>query len=69
MSAALVILGAGLAGLSAAYQAQKRRIPYLLFEKEARPGGLVRSERGEVALNAEVKPDVDLIEEAEAVKA
>ncbi len=29
---------------------------------------IVRSERGQVALNAEVKPDVDLIEEAEAVK-
>ena len=41
----IVILGAGLAGLSAAYHAQKRGIPYLLFEKESRPGGLVRSER------------------------
>lgn len=41
----IVILGAGLAGLSAAYHAQRRRIPYLLFEKEGRPGGLVRSEK------------------------
>jgi protoporphyrinogen oxidase len=41
----IVILGAGLAGLSAAYHAQKRGIPYLLFEKESRPGGLVRSEK------------------------
>jgi protoporphyrinogen oxidase len=41
----VVILGAGLAGLSAAYHAQKRKIPYLLFEKEDRPGGLVRSEQ------------------------
>jgi protoporphyrinogen oxidase len=40
-----VILGAGLAGLSAAYHAQKKGLPYLLFEKESRPGGLVRSER------------------------
>jgi protoporphyrinogen oxidase len=40
----VVILGAGLAGLSAAYHAQKKGLPYLLFEKESRPGGLVRSE-------------------------
>ncbi len=41
----IVILGAGLAGLSAAYHAQKRKLPYLLFESESRPGGLVRSEK------------------------
>ncbi len=41
----LLILGAGLAGLSAAYQARKKGVPYALFEREARPGGLVRSER------------------------
>lgn len=41
----IVIIGGGLAGLSAAYHAQKRGIPYLLFEKESRPGGLVRSEK------------------------
>ena len=41
----IVILGAGLAGLSAAYHAQERGIPYLLFEKQGRPGGLVRSEK------------------------
>lgn len=45
MPAPLVILGAGLAGLSAAYQAKKRGKRALLFEKEARPGGLVRSEK------------------------
>lgn len=45
MSAPLLILGAGLAGLSAALQARKLGRPYLLFEKQARPGGLVRSEQ------------------------
>ena len=45
MPAPLLILGAGLAGLSAAFHAAKARRPYLLFEKEARAGGLVRSER------------------------
>jgi protoporphyrinogen oxidase len=41
----MVILGAGLAGLSAAYQAQKAGKAALLFEAQSRPGGLVRSER------------------------
>lgn len=41
----LLILGAGLTGLSAAYQARKKGVAYQLFEREARPGGLVRSER------------------------
>ena len=45
MPAPLVILGAGLAGLSAAYQARKLGKPYLAFERAARPGGLVRSEK------------------------
>ena len=40
----LVILGAGLAGMSAALHAAKRGLSYLLLEKLPRPGGLVRSE-------------------------
>ncbi|MGH7443012.1 MAG: protoporphyrinogen/coproporphyrinogen oxidase, partial [bacterium] len=45
MPESLIILGAGLAGLSAAYHAQKAGHPYLLYEKNERAGGLVRSER------------------------
>ena len=45
MSEPLLILGAGLAGLSAAYHAEKAGRPYLLFEKNERAGGLVRTER------------------------
>ncbi|MES2202113.1 MAG: FAD-dependent oxidoreductase [candidate division FCPU426 bacterium] len=45
MSETTVILGAGLAGLSAAYHAKKLGKPHQLFEREAREGGLVRSER------------------------
>jgi len=41
----VAILGAGLAGLSAARELGRRRIPYLLFEREERPGGLCRSEQ------------------------
>ena len=45
MAEPIVILGAGLAGLSAAYHAKKRGLPHLLFEREERVGGLVRSEQ------------------------
>ena len=45
MARPLLILGAGLAGLSAAYQARKRGLPYFCFEAQDRPGGLVRSEQ------------------------
>ena len=41
----IVILGAGLAGLSAAFHAKKLGIPHQLYERESRVGGLVRSEK------------------------
>lgn len=41
----VVILGAGLAGLSAARALGRRRAPYLLFEREERVGGLCRSQQ------------------------
>ena len=40
---ALVILGAGLAGLAAAWQASRARIPSVLFEELSEPGGLART--------------------------
>ena len=39
----ILILGAGLAGLSAAYHLQKKGLDYQIFEKEDAPGGLCRS--------------------------
>jgi len=39
----IVILGAGLAGLSAAYHLNKYHLNYTIFEKEKEPGGLCRS--------------------------
>jgi protoporphyrinogen oxidase len=40
----LVILGAGLAGLSVAYHAQKRAVDYVVFEAEYKVGGLCKTE-------------------------
>ncbi|TAN61073.1 FAD-dependent oxidoreductase [bacterium] len=39
----ILILGAGLAGLSAAWHLQKKGIEAIVFEKEKEPGGLCRS--------------------------
>ncbi len=39
----IIILGAGLAGLSAAWHLQKRGIDCQVFEKESEVGGLCRS--------------------------
>ncbi len=41
----LLILGAGLSGLSAAYFLKREKVRAKIFEKEARPGGLCRSIR------------------------
>jgi protoporphyrinogen/coproporphyrinogen III oxidase len=40
----LVIIGAGISGLTAAYYAQKQGIEYVLLELSARPGGYIRTE-------------------------
>lgn len=41
----IIILGAGLAGLSAAWHLQKKGVECLIFEKETEVGGLCRSRR------------------------
>lgn len=40
----VIIVGAGLAGLCCARELQRRRIPFLLLEANAQPGGRVRTE-------------------------
>jgi len=41
----IIILGAGLAGLSTAWHLEKKGIDYLIFEKEPEVGGLCRSKK------------------------
>lgn len=43
MADPVAILGAGLSGLSAAYQLKKKGVETVVFEKEDRPGGLART--------------------------
>lgn len=40
----VVIIGAGLAGLGAAWKLREKNLNVLIFEKESRPGGLCRTE-------------------------
>ena len=40
----VAIIGGGISGLSAAYELQKRRVPFLLFECSDRVGGVIRTE-------------------------
>jgi len=54
----------------AAHQSWTRLLFRFLFDPHiSLYSRIVRSDRGQVALNAEVKPDVEVIEEAEAVRA
>lgn len=40
----VLIIGAGIAGIGAALRLKELKIPYKIFEKESRPGGLCRTE-------------------------
>lgn len=40
----IIVIGAGITGLSAAYELAARRVPFLLLESSSRAGGLIRTE-------------------------
>ena len=42
---AVAVVGGGISGLSAAYELHRRRTPFVLLEKSARLGGVIRTER------------------------
>jgi NAD(P)-binding Rossmann-like domain len=46
LSEHVVIIGAGISGLYAAYQLKKRKIPYRIFEASHRFGGQISSDQG-----------------------
>ncbi|MFC5410634.1 protoporphyrinogen oxidase [Larkinella bovis] len=41
----IAIIGAGISGLTLAYELQQRHVPYRLFDRGGEPGGLMRSRR------------------------
>ena len=40
----IIIIGAGITGLSAAYELTQRHVPFVLLEAGPKPGGLIRTE-------------------------
>ncbi len=56
MSHDLIIVGAGITGLTAAYEAQRRGLRPLVLEASARAGGLIRTDRME-GFTIEAGPD------------
>jgi protoporphyrinogen/coproporphyrinogen III oxidase len=62
----VVIVGAGVSGLAAAYELRKRKRSVVVLEREQRPGGIVKTERvGEFIVDA--GPDALLVQKPAAV--
>jgi oxygen-dependent protoporphyrinogen oxidase len=62
-----VIVGGGIAGLAAAYELQARGIAFRLFERAARPGGVILTDRvGGFTIDA--GPDALLVQKPAAVQ-
>ena len=62
----VVIVGAGVSGLSAAYELRKRKRSVMVLEREQRPGGIILTERvGEFIVDA--GPDSLLVQKPAAV--
>ncbi len=62
----IVIVGAGITGLAAAYELASRDVPFLVVEAAARPGGLILTEHVE-GFTIEAGPDSVLAQKPAAV--
>jgi oxygen-dependent protoporphyrinogen oxidase len=63
----VVVVGGGIAGLAAAFELQSRGIEFRLFERAARPGGVILTDRvGSFTIDA--GPDALLIQKPAAVQ-
>jgi protoporphyrinogen/coproporphyrinogen III oxidase len=62
----VAVIGGGISGLSAAYELQKRQHSAVVLEREARPGGIILTERvGEFVIDA--GPDALLVQKPAAM--
>src|SRR5918996_1033789 len=63
----VIIIGGGIAGLSAAYELARRNVPFLLLEGRVRVGGVVLSEEVD-GFTIDAGPDSLLIQKPEGIR-
>lgn len=63
----VLVIGGGIAGLAAAYELHKRRVPFLLVERAARPGGVILTEHVD-GFTLEAGPDALLVHKPDALR-
>ncbi len=63
----VVIIGGGIAGLSAAYQLQQQHVSFVVLEAGARPGGVILSEEID-GYTIDAGPDALLVQKPDGVK-
>ena len=63
----ILIVGGGIAGLSAAYELHRRDVPFLLVERGARAGGVILSEQID-GFTIDAGPDALLIQKPEGIQ-
>ena len=64
---AVAVVGAGVSGLSAAYELEQRGVPYVLFERSARLGGVVRTDQVD-GFTIDGGPDALLVQKPAAIQ-
>ena len=63
----VIVIGAGIAGLAAAYELHTRRVPFLLIERAPRAGGVILTEQID-GFTVEAGPDALLVQKPDAIK-
>ena len=67
MSVDVIIVGGGIAGLSAAYELQQRQLRFVLLERTTRTGGVILSEKVD-GLTLDAGPDSLLVQKPAAIR-
>jgi oxygen-dependent protoporphyrinogen oxidase len=67
MTVDVIIVGAGIAGLAAAYELHRRGVSFLVLERATRPGGVILSETID-GFTIDAGPDALLIQKPDGIK-